>query len=101
MNSTGQAVGEIYIDDGVSASPNATRFVALAIENNTLRVSTTGNYSVAEPLGNLTILGLSLPSSVMFSGGGAVNWTWSNDILTVNGVGNTSAWNSPWTLSWK
>jgi alpha-glucosidase len=100
VNSTGGASGEIYIDDGVSINPTATRSVTLAISGGTLSVTTTGNYSVDQPLGNVTILGVSKPQNVNFSGGSST-WSWSNNTLLVTGFGNGSAWNSGWSLSWK
>ena len=100
VNSTGGASGDIYIDDGVSINPTATRSVNLAISDGTLRVTTIGDYSVDQPLGNVTILGVSKPQNVKFSGGSS-EWSWSNNTLFVTGFGNASGWNSGWTLSWK
>lgn len=101
MNSTGEASGEIYIDDGISVKPNATLDVILTAMNSTLSAQSLGNYSVEQPLGNVTVLGIqSEPHNVMFSDGNTT-WAWVNSTLFVSGFGNGSAWNKPWTLSWQ
>jgi alpha-glucosidase len=100
LNSTGEASGDIYIDDGISITPNATRQVTLTISDNMLSVSTTGNYFVNQSLGNVTILGVGKPENVSFSRG-TIEWSWINNNLIVTGFDDTSAWNSPWTLSWQ
>jgi|SRR5579859_1801683 alpha-glucosidase len=100
VNSTGGAYGEIYIDDGVSITPNATRMVTLTIANGKLSVTSKGTYSVDQPLGNVTILGVKEPKSVSFSGG-SYSWSWNKNTVLVRGFSNTSAWNNPWTLSWQ
>ena len=78
----------------------STRHVSLAISDGTLSASSSGSYSVDQPLGNVTILGIGRPQNVDFSGG-SYKWSWSNNSLFVTGFGNTSAWNKAWTLSWK
>jgi alpha-glucosidase len=100
VNSTGGASGEIYIDDGVSIIQTATRYVSLTVSDGILSVSSNGTYSVEQPLGNVTIIGVERPGNVTFSGG-SYRWSWTNNTLFVTGFGNTSAWNDAWTLSWK
>lgn len=100
VNSTGEASGEIYIDDGVSIQPNSTLIVTLTVSNKTLNVTSHGSYSVNQPLGNVTILGVEQPQNTTFSGG-SYSWSWINNTLLFSGFDNgTSAWNKPWTLSW-
>jgi len=93
-------VGEIFIDDGVSIVPNSSRIVNLSVSDRTLKVSSRGNYSVAEPLGNVIVLGTEKPETVTYSRA-QVNWSWDNGALKIRGFGHTSAWNDPWTLSWR
>jgi alpha-glucosidase len=101
VNSTGGASGEIYIDDGVSVKPNATLYVILTAVNGSLSAQSLGNYSVGQPLGNITVLGIQAgPKNVMFNGGN-YTWDWINNTLFVTSFGGGSAWNNPWTLSWK
>ncbi len=100
LNSTGGAAGEIYIDDGVSIKPNATREVTLTALDGILKASSIGNYSVSQPLGNVTVLGVDQPNNVSFSGG-SYSWAWINNTLLVSGFDNVSAWDNPWTLSWQ
>lgn len=100
LNSTGEASGQIYIDDGVSIKPNSTLIVTLIASDKTLNASSQGGYSVDQPLGNVTILGVEQPQNVTFSGG-SYSWSWSNNTLLVSSFDNaTSAWNKPWALSW-
>jgi alpha-glucosidase len=100
LNSTGGASGDIYIDDGESIKPNATLEVTLTISDKKLSASNVGNYSVDQPLGNVTILGVERPSNVSFSGGSYI-WSWIDNNLLVTGFDNVSAWNNAWTLSWQ
>ena len=100
MNSTGGASGDIYIDDGESIKPNATLEVTLTISDKKLSASSVGNYSVDQPLGNVTILGVERPNNVSFSGG-SYRWSWIDNNLLVTGFDNVSAWKNAWTLSWQ
>ena len=101
MNSTGGASGEIYIDDGVSIKPSSTLDVTVIAMNNSISAQSIGNYSVAQPLGNVTILGIETqPQNVKFTGGN-YTWNWDNNTLFVSDFGSGSAWNNPWTLSWQ
>jgi len=100
LNSTAGAAGQIYIDDGVSIKPNATREVTLTAFNGMLNASSVGNYSVAQPLSNVTVLGADQPKNVSFSGGLCI-WSWINNTLLVSGFDNVSAWDNSWTLSWQ
>ena len=93
-------MGNIYIDDGVSIKPIATTQVTLVALSGTLNASNIGNFSVAQPLGNVTILGVNQPAKVTFSGG-SYNWSWANNVLLISGFDNISAWDNPWTLSWQ
>ena len=100
LNSTGGAAGEIYIDDGVSIKPNATRQVTLTAKDGMLSVSSMGNYSVAQPLANVTVLGVDQPKNVSFTGG-SYSWSWTNNTLFVSGFDKVTAWDNPWTISWQ
>jgi alpha-glucosidase len=100
LNSTGGATGAIYIDDGVSIEPNATREVTLTAIDGMLNSASIGNYSVAQPLGNVTVLGVEQPKKVSFTGG-SCGWSWTNNTLLVNGFDNVSAWDNPWIISWQ
>jgi hypothetical protein len=73
--------------------------VNVAVTEKLLTVTSTGDYNVAAPLGNVTILGAQQPQNVSFSGG-QVQWSFVNNTLLVTGFGNASAWNSNWSLSW-
>ncbi|EMC96216.1 glycoside hydrolase family 31 protein [Baudoinia panamericana UAMH 10762] len=59
LDSSGKASGELYLDDGISLMPNATKNVELAFANNVLNITVSGNYNDNLPLANVTIAGVS------------------------------------------
>ena len=73
--------------------------VSVSVSDKTLTATSRGDYDVAQPLSNVTILGLQPPQNVTFSGR-PIQWSFANYTLLVTGFGNASAWNNDWTLSW-
>ncbi|CAO2648181.1 Nn.00g074480.m01.CDS01 [Neocucurbitaria sp. VM-36] len=58
LNDNNEAEGSLYLDDGVSLHPNATRLVQFSYADNCLSYSSDGDYQSAQPLANITITGL-------------------------------------------
>lgn len=109
----GSATGALYLDDGESLAPNATKLVALnslPASNGTLSidVAVTGNYTGLDlPLSNITFLGVqNAPSSrgVTINGRSMGNGTYdaTAKTFTITNLGAAlggQAWGSNWTLS--
>ncbi|KIW19190.1 hypothetical protein PV08_03484 [Exophiala spinifera] len=108
----GTATGQLYLDDGESLSPNATKSVTLAagvgIGGLSLNVTVTGSYTGLDlPLANVTILGVQrAPSSnvVKIDGEAVGNSTYDGTTKTlfIGGLGGAlggKAWGGNWTLS--
>ncbi|KAK3656414.1 hypothetical protein LTR56_003117 [Elasticomyces elasticus] len=59
LDKNGQAKGELYLDDGISLAPNATKNVEFSFTNNTVHATVSGEYNDGLPLANITIAGIS------------------------------------------
>ncbi|TKA74673.1 hypothetical protein B0A55_04709 [Friedmanniomyces simplex] len=71
LDGNGQANGELYLDDGISLVPNATKNVEFTYANNTLHGTVSGDYHDGIPLANITIAGISSrPHQVSVNSGG-------------------------------
>ncbi|KAK0793754.1 hypothetical protein LTR75_011022 [Friedmanniomyces endolithicus] len=55
LDGDGKAGGELYLDDGISLVPNATKNVEFTFANNTLHATVSGDYQDGIPLANITI----------------------------------------------
>lgn len=71
LDKNGEATGSLYLDDGYSLVPNATKLVQFSYSAGTLKTSVNGTYSAAPPLSNVTIAGVtSLPKGMNLNVGG-------------------------------
>ncbi|OAL39850.1 hypothetical protein AYO20_00762 [Fonsecaea nubica] len=110
----GTANGSLYLDDGESLTPNATKIVTLTSsgspQNGTfsLNVKVSGSYTGLDlPLANVTFLGVQrAPSNttVTINGRAVANATYNaaSKVLSVTGLGNVlggKVWGGNWTLS--
>ncbi|EXJ62126.1 alpha-glucosidase [Cladophialophora yegresii CBS 114405] len=109
----GSATGSLYLDDGESLAPNATKLVSLTCSpasNGTLslRVVVSGNFTGLDlPLANVTFLGVqSAPSDngVTINGRNVGNGTYNSaaktfSITNLANVLGGKAWGGNWTLS--
>lgn len=104
LNKNAQAAGNLFLDDGVSLKPNATKDVSFSFKNNALVANVTGNYQDTNPLANVTIPGLSAaPRCVaVYTGGkqvynGDVKYQYTNGTLFITGLQGATqggAWSS-------
>lgn len=103
----GTASGSLYLDDGESLNPNATKLVIMTAAMRYLNVTVSGNYTGLDlPLANITILGVtSAPQStaVRINGRNVANSTYDADAkaLRITGLGDAlggKAWGGSWTL---
>ncbi|KAF2153566.1 glycoside hydrolase family 31 protein [Myriangium duriaei CBS 260.36] len=58
LDKNAKAEGELYLDDGLSLKPNATKEITFSFANNTLTTHIQGNYNDHLPLANVTIAGV-------------------------------------------
>lgn len=109
MNGTQGAVGSLYLDDGESVTPNATRSVDLSAGGGALTATGTGDFmDDKNALANVTVLGLDkAPGSVTLNGdalpSSSVAYDDTAKILSITSLDDLTkdgAWNADWTLSW-
>ncbi|KAI9705826.1 MAG: hypothetical protein M1836_005232 [Candelina mexicana] len=108
LNTTGQAQGEIYIDDGESLVQNATLEVELVAGNGTLMVGVSGMYNETNALSSVTVLGVQTRvRRVEFNGrrvaSEGVVYNETTKVLSVSLlqlVAGQGAWKANWTLGW-
>lgn len=84
----GSAVGSLYVDDGVSITPNATTLVNMTYSDNKLVVEGQFGYDVGVNVARVLLLGVSeQPGNVTVTVGGASNTTvatWNADSMVLN-----------------
>lgn len=94
LDEDAEAEGELYLDDGISLSPNATKNVYFSYANSMLVAKVNGSYTDSLSLANVTIAGYGsvAPSSISISLGGknveaqGVQLQIMNDALYVTGL---------------
>ena len=108
----GTAAGQLYLDDGESIHPNATKVVNMIAETSmgkvTLNVTVEGGYTGLDtPLANVTVLGVQRqPSDGQVSVNGMQvaksMWTKTSHSLfvgTLQGVLGGKAWGDSWSMT--
>lgn len=99
-------VPSVYLDDGVSVSPNATKVVAFSASSGSITASVAGSYVDGNALSNITIMGVeTAPSStgVTLNGKSVGNGVYDAASKTFF-IGNldqatsSGAWAADWTL---
>ena len=105
----GSATGYLYLDDGESIMPNATKQVSLAVAANTtsLTASVTGTFQDGVPLANVTVMGLAAAprGNVSLNGQsvGSAAYDAASQLFKVTGLESATAggaWAADWTLRW-
>ncbi|RMD42253.1 hypothetical protein DV735_g2873, partial [Chaetothyriales sp. CBS 134920] len=108
----GSSTGSLYLDDGESVAPNATKTVSLTANGLHLSVSVSGNYVGLDhtPLGNVTFLGVTKKPAnltIVLNGHAIGQAVWNSTAGTVfagqashgHAQLSQSAWSKDWTLS--
>ncbi|KAL5596541.1 hypothetical protein BROUX41_006767 [Berkeleyomyces rouxiae] len=104
LDDAGHATGELYLDDGESEVPAATRVVELTAAQGTLEARASGNYEDVQPLARVTVLGAGSVRRMQFNGAVLERemWKWDakRDVLEVDLESATQegAWTRNWTL---
>ena len=105
LDADGRAEGSLYVDDGVSVDPTESLLVDFTAAEGALYASARGEYVDANPLANVTVLGLgSAPANVSFNGVG-VPFVFDETcgVLRVRGLQNVTAdgaWGQGWVVRW-
>jgi lysosomal alpha-glucosidase len=89
LSSSGDAVGDLYLDDGESLDTKETLMVKFTVQSKTLTSSPTpGGYTPSAKVSNVTILGvMSKPSQVLVNGNpSSFNYDSSSMILSLGGL---------------
>lgn len=105
LNMEGTATGQLYLDDGESLVPNATRLVDMTVTARGLYVSGRGSFVDSNPIANITILGVaSAPTTITLDGVPVTSfYNTTSKVISITGLQNMTskgAWNNDWTLSW-
>lgn len=103
LDKNAQANGELYLDDGVSLKPNATKNVVFAFKNNVLSAKISGKYADGNPLANVTIAGLTAAPKCVFvqtgdrkAKGGKVQFKYENTTLFITNLQSATS-NGAWS----
>ncbi|PTU24247.1 hypothetical protein P175DRAFT_0513260 [Aspergillus ochraceoroseus IBT 24754] len=105
LGKDGTASGQLYLDDGESIYPSTTLDVNFTASHSTLGVSSWGEWREANPLANVTVLGVSKkPSSVTLNGKSVpVEYDANSQVLSITGLEKlteTGAWARELTFKW-
>ncbi|KAL2870834.1 glycoside hydrolase family 31 protein [Aspergillus lucknowensis] len=105
LSLNGTASGQLYLDDGESVNPESTLNVDFTISQSTLSVSVEGDWREANPVANVTVLGVSAePLLVTLNGQQVPNkYDALSRVLFVTGLDrftNDGAWAEDWILRW-
>ncbi|KAK7544788.1 alpha-glucosidase [Phyllosticta citribraziliensis] len=111
LDSSGEARGSLYLDDGESVVQNATLNVEFVVTEGRLSASAIGEWQDKNVLKEVKVWGLQQePETVKFGGTAleddAKTWDKESGVLILSGLsdvmGNgTTAWEKDWELSWK
>lgn len=107
LNKRGIAQGEIYLDDGVSITPSATKQVWLKAYRDSIRASARGSFVDTNKLANVTVLGVqNAPKSVKLNGktvSNGITYDSGSKVVSIKGLESftpNGAWAQDWQLSW-
>lgn len=106
LDANGAATGSLYLDDGESVEPNATLSIVMTVAQGCLYASGIGSYVNANPLSNVTVMGVAeKPGNVTLNGVVVprFDYTASSQLLQVIGLEAMTpkgAWSQDWQLNW-
>lgn len=94
LDKSGKAAGDLFLDDGISLKPAATKNIAFTYAENVLSAKVNGLYQDGNPLANVTIAGFgaTAPHSLQVSRGGiplnsaGAKYHVENDALYITGL---------------
>lgn len=102
LATNGSATGSLYLDDGVSISPPASKTVTFSATNRSLSASVTGSYSDGNTLANITVLGVSqAPHTATYGGRNlTITYNTTSQALILSNFGDSEAFAQSWNITW-
>ncbi|KAF2112173.1 glycosyl hydrolases family 31-domain-containing protein [Lophiotrema nucula] len=105
LSGDGDASGDLYIDDGESIEPNATKTISFKAWDGKLKADVKGDYVDTNALGNVTILGVDGGCGhVKLNGKSISGQQYDEDTgvlkFSLRDATSGGAWQGSWTLSW-
>ena len=96
LDPNGLASGRLYLDDGYSIAPNATKEVDFLYGDSKLLASVAGNFTDTNPLANITLAGMrTAPSGIQINGPNALDqgaqMAFDKGVLRVTGLLNLTS----------
>ncbi|RCK64212.1 Glucoamylase 1 [Candida viswanathii] len=86
LDANGSASGKLYLDDGESVEVEESLYVDFVASNNKLVGAPFGEYSIVQPLANVTILGVGeKPTNVLF-GNNTADFDYNNGTVYITGL---------------
>ncbi|KAK9241386.1 glycosyl hydrolases family 31-domain-containing protein [Lipomyces kononenkoae] len=105
LDKAGSAKGTLYVDDGESLVVKESLVVDFVATHGSLYTFPRGTYTVCQPLGSITVLGVESKPSVVALGETKIsNFTYINNTLSVQNLEsltNAGAWSAPLVFSWE
>ncbi|USW50539.1 Putative glycoside hydrolase family 31, galactose mutarotase-like domain superfamily [Septoria linicola] len=108
LDKDSKASGELFIDDGISITQEATKNVNLHFQHNVLSAKVKGHYQDGNALANVTIAGISSePKSILVNCNGKksskdVKWDLQGEALYITGLGSATkggVWSNDLTIT--
>ncbi|KAK4451594.1 alpha-glucosidase [Podospora aff. communis PSN243] len=108
LDRSGNAEGQLYLDDGESLVPAEKTWINFSAKNGTLTAAPKGNFVDTNPLGKVSVLGVfTIPSKIVLGGHelDASSWTYDEKtrLVVLRDLKRhfpKGAWSSQWTLTW-
>ncbi|KAF9563513.1 hypothetical protein CPC08DRAFT_324975 [Agrocybe pediades] len=103
LTSQGAAQGSAYIDDGISFPPGPSRSLSFSVKKNEVSISSSrgDNFTVDQPLQDITVLGVkSSPKTVTINGKAVKNFTFDQKLGKLVAQGVNASLNQAVSLKW-
>lgn len=101
QSAQGLAHGTAYIDDGISNPPGPSSVLTFSANKQSVNVKAQGSFKVAQPLQDITVLGVSKkPTSVLLNGRKVQMWTYAPQQAKLVALSVNANLNQPLTLTW-
>jgi alpha-glucosidase len=101
LDGAGAADGSALVDDGLSLDTHVNRTLRFEAREGGLRISGAGSFAVQQRLERVTVLGVrSAPARVSVQGGGAVAFSYEEDLQRLNVSGLALSLNDDASVRW-
>lgn len=96
----GYAFGDAYIDDGESLPPTPSRRVKFLSSRGTIKITSEGNFNIAQKLDTINVLGAGQPKQVIVNGQAVTNVSYAAAQQKLVILGLDVDLNSEVTVTW-